>query len=319
MSFISKLKKDIKNKIKYFFSHTKSKLQPDKKKAVIIANCQGAALVNILKRVPSFDEKYEIIQLPPIHLLTDKDEEKVVQSLNSADLFLYQPISESFGKYSSDNLLKYLKEEAVAISFPVVYFTGYNPETIYLKDTQGKKATIGFEYHDLNILSFFNQGFTVEETVKKIQKPEFYSVEFIEKNIKQSLSSLREREEGIDIKVLKYIEDNSHGKRLFVSMNHPVNELLYEVVSQILIKVKLADNSADFLLSSPFNKELLGRNKLFVYPSIKKYFNIETEYDVIMENKEYSLSDYIKVCFDLYEDNQDIVSYNLELYKNRII
>ena len=125
-----------------------------KKKVAILANCQGKALSQILKKIPEFNKKFEIIPIDPIHLLKEENAENIFRIISSLDFLIHQPIGLNYGKYASKNILKLMKNGASSISFPVIYFSGYNPETIYLKNNEGKTLT-ELGYNDLNKINLF--------------------------------------------------------------------------------------------------------------------------------------------------------------------
>ena len=284
-----------------------------KKKVVILGNCQSPVLRIILEAHPEFSRQYEVIQLPPVHLLTDTHRSEVLKAVKSADVFLHQPISDAFGFYATDNLKKYLKKNAITCSFPVVFFSGYNPETIYLKDHSGKKVTQGFDYHDLNILKAFDEKLGVEETVEAISAPEFYPVPFIEKGIETSFRNLAVREQTTDIQVSDFIRENMKGRMLFFSMNHPVNDILYYVAERILKVLKTPPLQETAKKGVP--QQLLGRTVLYKYPAIRKYF-IFPEEPVIVDLKPLTLAEYVSLAFEQYAAQPDIVRLNLDAHLN---
>ena len=113
----------------------------EKLKVFIQANCQSHALRNIFQKVDRLNSKYEIMDVKPVHLWKDDDKEVIFNKIKEADVFLHQPIfKRHFGQFASDNLKKYLKESAISVSFPNLYFTGYHPQAFYLKDKNGKKV-----------------------------------------------------------------------------------------------------------------------------------------------------------------------------------
>lgn len=279
-----------------------------KKKAIIIANCQGQALYTLLKNTPVFTNEYELIHVQPIHLLNDSHQSFLLKTISDIDLFIHQPISENYGIYATEALKKLLKPTARSISFPVVYFNGYNPETVYLKNPAGKKLSLSMDYHDLNIMKMFIDEYSIEETVSNLHSEHFYTPEILELNWLSSLQTLKGREKNLDIQVSEYIEQHFKTHRLFFSMNHPSNELLFEIIKQLftLLQLETAIQS--------FPKQLLGKTRLFIYPSLKQHFNIMSEEKIIIENQSYSLEKYIEKCFTEYRQHRDIIDFNIAQY-----
>ena len=147
-----------------------------RKKIFIQANCQGLPIRHMFKKIERLNRKYCFLDIKPVHLWRNEDEEYIFKKLNEADIFLHQPVSErNFGKFSSDNLYENLKKGAISISFPNVYFTGYHPQAFYLKDEKGKKIDEPFSYHDKNIYSAYREGKDAQSIIKMITDPYFYS------------------------------------------------------------------------------------------------------------------------------------------------
>ena len=279
----------------------------------IQANCQGQAIKTIISKVPRLKNLFDFYELRPIHLWNDSDRDLVFESIKNCDIFLHQPISDNFGEYSSENLKKYLKKGAKSISFPVVFFSGYNPETIYLKNENKQKVTLFCDYNDYNLVKLFLEEKTVDEAYDIITSEEFYSEEFIIESIENSFTALQNREEGLDIKISDYIRANYRNKKLFYSMNHPINSLLYELINQFLTKEGLEVLKEDETKTFP---ELLGRTDLYLYHSIAKYLNIESTNTVKIDNKKMELKDMISKYYNAYYKQNELLKYNMDLINN---
>ncbi len=272
-----------------------------KKKVFIQANCQGASLKHIFERISRLTDKYEILTVKPVHLWKDEDKEDLLHKIQECDIFLHQPILEqSFGFFASDNLKKYLKKNAIAVSFPNLYFTGYHPQAFYMKDSDGKKVSEPFDYHDQNIFKFYSEVLPKETVLDKIKDEKFYSNDEIKTNIDKSLRELREREENTSIKVSNFIEENMIGKKLFHIFNHPTNELLFYLFDRIL------ENIEESILSAPeksqFKKELLGAIQYPIYPSVQNYFAIKEPLSLVNRGKTYTSNEVIDMYFNYYTD-----------------
>ena len=185
----------------------------------VYGNCQNHPLSLILRCSTEFSSIYEELPIKSIHLLSPDEDEGVQETVRNLDLFIYQPVEANyrgnFRKLGTKFLLGYMKNDATAISIPVAYFTGYNPETIYLRDNNGGVVTGHFsDYHDLNILKAYHHGLDWQECISYIQMNEIYPLEFLKTILSNNLAELRKRESVIDIKVSDFIEKNWRQQRL---------------------------------------------------------------------------------------------------------
>src|SRR4030043_375212 len=99
----------------------------------IFGNCQAPPLRQILQSSTEFSQIYEYVLIKPVHLISQNEDQLVHETFRNLDLIIYQHVSAVYGGNSRDlgteSLLTQLKDSSRAVSFPVAYFTGYNPET----------------------------------------------------------------------------------------------------------------------------------------------------------------------------------------------
>ena len=179
----------------------------------VYGNCQVTPLRQILQSSTKFSQIYEYVYINPVHLISQNEEERLHENLRNLDLFIYQPVSATYGgnsrKLGTESLLTLLKDSSQAVSFPVAHFRGYNPEHIQLMRQDSHKDFLSDSFrncHDLNILKAYHHGMSWRECVSYIQKSGIYTSELLETNLADSLSRLTERERKIDVKISDFIE-----------------------------------------------------------------------------------------------------------------
>lgn len=126
-----------KKRVHTFEKNYKIKFIPNqsRKKIFIQANCQGAVIQEIFSALDRLKNRYEILQTDYVQTWKTEDEEYIFSKISDANIFLHQPIlNKSFGGYTSANLLNRLKDKVEVISFPNLYFSGYHPQSISIKD-----------------------------------------------------------------------------------------------------------------------------------------------------------------------------------------
>ena len=91
-----------------------------KKCCVIYANCQERGFHVCLEKSEAFCEQYEIHLYENYAMMIHKDP-LPVDILKQADLFIYQPLADRHGIYSSEHIKSYLPPHCKTISFPYIY------------------------------------------------------------------------------------------------------------------------------------------------------------------------------------------------------
>jgi len=286
-----------------------------KRKVFILANCQGRAIKTFFRNVERLNNMFDVFEIKPIHLLSSIDKNEIYEAIKNTDIFIYQPISERFGEYSSNNLISHLRTEAIIISFPVIYFSGYNPESIYLKDENNKKVNSFVDYHDINLLNAYHQKVDSVEFIHNIQKPDFYSDSICRSFINDSISELKRREQDIDITIHDIISDSMMGERLFYSMNHPSNFLLFIIFNKILKHLGIEELKE--IEKANFSVNMLGRTMLYIYPQVANMFELKINFKLKINNEIYELKQLVDKYYSFYDNNRALVEINLDRCKGK--
>jgi hypothetical protein len=254
-----------------------------------------------------------MIDIKPVHLLTVSDIPYIDQVIAETDLLIYQPVSDDYkGIYqlSTRYLKQHLKPGARQISFPVAYFTGYNPEVTYLRDVSGAQITKPFVYHDINILRLFDQGKSTREILEIIQDGDFYTLSLAEKQFNDTHASLKSREAGLDIQISEFVKNNFGKERLFHVFNHPGKTMLALIADLMLAHLGITDR---YIHINP-HADILSKNALPIYPSLIKHLNIQFPCTFVyrFENKVYSAAETVQLFTDFYAKNREMVRYNIK-------
>lgn len=206
-------------------------------KFLVYANCQGEGLSKTLLENSEFASRYEWVVVPPVQLLKRENIPEILSKTQSADLFIYQPISATANRpveLSSNYLIKQVKPGAITISFPSLYFDGYFP---HLQELKGCKSVLN-AVHDYFILYSFSIGLTIEQTIKLIQKEDLYpenvSIDLCQKSLNNL--SMRESQFAVDIVVSEYIRNNYRIIKLFNQFNHPTRAV-FKYLSEIILEM----------------------------------------------------------------------------------
>lgn len=192
-----------------------------KKRCLIYANCQGNALGHFLKSIPVFDSTYQMTYWTNYVMIQNK-ENIPIDLLKNVDLFIYQPIRDAHGVYSTRHFLNLLPERCICISFPYIFNDALWPlfrkdDDVVNKETITDLLAKGASTFDL-IIAFL--------TLK---------IDFrFKMRFDKTMQILAEKEKETDVKVSQYILEHYKSEKLFLTFNHPTSSLLIHCADQIL-------------------------------------------------------------------------------------
>lgn len=285
--------------------HLNKKSKGRKKQCVLYGNCQMGVVYDYLRK--EYPDLYQYTMIVNYDVLR-KPEQFPVDSLKKADLFIFQPIighGNADTAYIKQNLLN---EKCHCISFPYIYFSGYFPD--YTEDlnnlrTFSEQFPFGiFSYGHKKIIEFIKLGYSPNQIIEKSFQHDLFSEDFINENLKKTLSILEEKESAADIKIAGFIRKYFKKKRLFHTVNHPTNIILKRLVKEILLRMNL--NISDVDKNVFFRKEVLATQTTdIIYPSVAIALGLEFDIStaICFSNKiafaEY-INDYIKYLYPEY-------------------
>ena len=275
---------------------------------VFYSNCQN-------KGISFFIEKYFHMKGIKINIdcsmqnyqMISKKIELPKELLLNADIFIYQPIDKRHGIYSTclnnkSNIISYLKEDCLKISFPYIY----NSSTwAIITPSPGDGITNGGFFNDVN--KYINReaiekmkinNHSLDSIIKLFREKK---IDFNYKNrFQNDLTILKKKELECNIIVSDYIEQNIYKKELFLNQGHPTTPLFIHSVNQI---IKMLNDNYEFPYDYP-EQYFVGNGRLS-HSSMDKYFwnfpyNCVIDDSIIIKHIEY-----------IYNSN---INYSLETY-----
>lgn len=207
------------------------------KRVVMYANCQGAALRDILRCHPTLSKEYDFDSATLIAnyvVLRSGDPFPFTEQFATADLLIYQPISSAHRGFSTEEVLKFVKPGCKCISFVYLYNYAFW-ETLVFADGDYDVGTFGMKYASLNhepITSLRDQGVPFEQVAQRIRDGTL-DWKFKDRyNTTQSI--LREKEATCTIRVADFIDAEHKDHLLFYTQNHPTMYFLRWVAQRII-------------------------------------------------------------------------------------
>lgn len=237
----------------------------------VYGNCQSHIISHLLQKSPKFSDIYLLKDIKPVQTIQEDEIEEILNKVSTVDLLIHQEISDNYRlkTLSTKSVTKKLKDDAISIKFPSVYFDGYFPHNASF---MGIKSILDHTHDYFMIMAFIN-GMDVNECIDMINDEELYTKKNSIDLVTKSFEELGRREENLDIKINDYIKENYLHKKLFHQFNHPDGLVLQVLVSRILSYLKISDGYDEF----SGNNVILGALKLPVYRST--YKNLKCKFD----------------------------------------
>jgi hypothetical protein len=241
------------------------------KKFTILANCQSTSIAQALLSHQDFKDNFEYTLIPPIHVIDKQKDIHILTDLHNVDLLIYQPIfdKQRFGPFTSESIVSHLKQGAVSLCIPSMYYTGYFPTQA---DFNGAESTLR-GVHEYLIMAAYLAGFDQNKTYDLLINSFPLNTQEIRQHHNLSVAALRNREKelNVDIKISDYINSTYQHQKLFHTFNHPTTTLIDYVSNNILesISIKCGQTNS--------SKDLLNQIVAPIYPSIVESLNLKFE------------------------------------------
>lgn len=232
----------------------------------VIGNCQARPLGTTLA------ESIAGIQIDGtvvVHLARDEDADRDLAALESADLVLAQRVADDYPtRFVRTEELRGVFGDRLLV-WPNLYYRGYNPELIYLRDADHRplQGPLG-DYHLSVVHEAWKSDLSIEEAVRRLRSVDHNAERFADVP-EQSLVELVQREQDCDVRMSDWLAEHRWTRRLFFTFNHPSRVALDELVRRIAQTAGLPD-PAPSGGDVPF--EPLGRWRAPLNPWVRSTF-----------------------------------------------
>lgn len=208
----------------------------DRPVLLVWGNCQAEALRIVLSSAP--DLPYRTLRVPPVHELTRADMRFVEHAVDSAAVFVSQPVRSGYRglPIGTADMLGRPRSPQKHIVWPVIRYGGLYPFQVIVRHPSDPSAVPpGVPYHDLRTVigvvearTDFDQ-WDVDVAPERVRAAAEWSVEQL------GMRERRDCDVGISDVLLGLGDKAAH------TINHPGNEVLRELGSRILGALGCAD------------------------------------------------------------------------------
>lgn len=215
-----------------------------------------------LYNCPEFVDEYSSIDVVQNYQLIWErqnflDDPGRLQSLSSCDIFIHQPLNDSYAGNATSTLLPYLKPSTKILTIPYVWNTAFWPlPKAHLADMTDNLHVVSKPVIKNKgvITNLVDQGLSDESII------ELYLLGKIDFKYKSRwdkiITILRIKEQHTDVKVVNFILENYKKIKLFADTSHPTSILTKYMTDQLLQKLNFSNYSyaKDLTLDSSYTQ-----------------------------------------------------------------
>ncbi|MDQ1339783.1 MAG: hypothetical protein QG567_937 [Campylobacterota bacterium] len=300
---------DFFSKVNNFFYGNLSKNKQIK--IVVIGNCQSRPIARCLSLLNS---NIVITSIAVVHLLKSEQIDEYEKYFEEADYIVAQLVADDYHCEFVRTCELKKKYAFKLVSIVNLYYQGYNPELMYLRNTsQGTlKSPLG-EYHNKTIVDSWKKSLSIEECLNLCNDFE-YNQQMYSGIAEKSINELKNREKSADVLIADLIDKELVSRRLFFVFNHPSIWLIKEMCIRILEKLDIEIPHKNKTLNIPelldkiivpvniYAKESLGLSFEDVYDFQGVGCKIDAKGDVTTYGQHrYTFEELVKKYYEIYD------------------
>jgi hypothetical protein len=193
-----------------------------KKTCIIFGNCQGGAVKQFLE-FSNFYDIYNVNTYANWEMI--KNNESIpIRYLQSADLVIYQPLTDVHNCYSTnknnpESFFNILKDTCNTIAFPRIHNNAVFP--IFKKRKYGNE-----------IYGRINNKVSCIDELMYLYDNNLIDYDFTNRML-ENYEISKKKEADCEVKIIDFITKNVHKEKLFLTQDHPTSFVFSEVTRQI--------------------------------------------------------------------------------------
>lgn len=247
-----------------------------KPSVLLLANCQGRSIKIAMQR---FQAQADLSMEPVIVHQAEEQKESVLEKLAAADIIITQRVDSKYPieHVRTSEIRKNLTSKQRLHVFPTLYFSGYNPEIVYIKGPD-RKSIYGLlgTYQDFNIWMAYVSGLDTEDIIKVGREDlgQFNPRERLN-SPEAGIRKMKYLESECSIITSDIVEEKWADTQLFHVFGHPSNALIKPVTQRLLTEAGIEfDSSKDLGV-----RELLYQYKIPISPLVIPMLNSNFSHD----------------------------------------
>jgi hypothetical protein len=196
---------------------------------VTFGNCQARGIASLLELL--LPDSYPRPTFLSNNARTGRMEatEKILETLNGADLVVFQPLRRDHGELSAANVRAALDDSVTLLAFPYIFnsgVAGFCSAPNALSD-----RSYGKIFGERPLFERLEAGASSDELVEEYLQGELDLQ--VPQRFDECMRKIAERERTNEIRVHDFILENHGEIRLFLMHNHPTTALYAEILRQL--------------------------------------------------------------------------------------
>lgn len=267
----------------------------------MFGNCQTERLQFFLNH---FSDDIEVLQTKGVHLYSKPDSQLVLELMSKADLVLTHKIRDGYPieEFQTSYLKQHQSIRSKIVTFQNLYFTGYQPSSIFIKlNGQNLKGPLDGIHFEVILNSY------LEEMDVKAATRNFLNIDSdaATAEIELSLKTFSNRDQEMDLKSQKFLAENFKKFKMFHTMNHPNVRTLYHYSEMLAQQIGIKKNKSIDLFSLD-QRMALNEVSLPVHPSLQSIvdFEIDSVFRGLCSgggSKYYNFELLVEAYYEIYE------------------
>ncbi|MBM9616990.1 hypothetical protein JWJ90_22270 [Desulfobulbus rhabdoformis] len=281
------------------------------KSIYVIGNCISRSIVDTIYSSKFIQDNFTVSTPEKyIHQYSITDQlasNKVRNAVESCDILIYMPIkNKNFIGIDSDEMRDAVRSRnGIDLRIPVPFFQGYWPESSFVRldsssdkingmlaDYPQKGKSTLIHYFDLVLLYCFLTEYHGDDLFENV---DLFESSFIDELCHKSIDNLRRREvnDGINISISDFVENNYKSQKLFYTINHPGHAIIKEMCNQILSTRGAPEDEIDKI---NIETKWVSYQDYPLYPSVAKAIstNIEITDQYVINKQHISRSQFYR-------------------------
>jgi hypothetical protein len=224
--------------------------------AVVLGNCQAAALGQLLSESRRYTNAYDLVSVPAVHRISARQVPTLKRLLARTDLLIAQPINDGYRELGLglDELRAGLPTCARVLTWAPLYWDALFPfsVTVHLSNRRKVPAPL-IGHHDLRLMAAADRGWGEQRALSLFSAPAVpkLGIRRVYENCEQRLGA---REVGLDVRMLDFLRLADVEPHAFHSFNHPTRLVLGELTSRVLSRLDLPYAPDPRLVSEPLGR-----------------------------------------------------------------
>ena len=209
---------------------------------VLHGNCQAESLRVLLERSPTFCSAFRTLALPAVHEATADDVPRIRRIVSRASLVISQRVRDGYHGLAvgSHEVVQAAPADCRLVTIPALRYDGLYPFQVHVRDQRGQALPAPYSiYHDLRFIYCAAAGWSLDRSLAWLRDlaPSVAGIRALASRARAALLAI---DQEVDIRVAERLLGPALHGRSFLTINHPTNVALAQLVSQIHLQLNLA-------------------------------------------------------------------------------